>query len=320
MTIDDRGEAAIAPDARGARDQESAASPPSSRPARANGCLRRVARDRRSPARASDPCDLGFDHRIGLSRRHSFGVSGRRCKSLEVFADLIDCFRMRRWERRLRMRGVGASGPAIVLRLLRLCGSGTFQPRGLSARRRTRPIGRAVRRDLPPVSRETVITAAALARLFDPSPGDPPAILELVEEGIERCDVEGELPAGLPGDLARDVVAVELAGFERGKNQNLRTCLFVGLVIDWVSRYMGIYIYHGGSSSGFKPLQWFQGFTARTYCEGGRGDGGSNALMHRRGGRRGIGVVSLRHFEMLTGARHSSSVVRSRRAPSIIQS
>ena len=72
---------------------------------------------------------------------------------------------------------------------------------------------------LPAVSSETVIAAAALTCFFDPSPLDPLAILELVEEGIERCDVKRQQPARLARDLAGDVITVELAVFERGQDQ-----------------------------------------------------------------------------------------------------
>src|SRR5678815_5798644 len=103
-----------------------------------------------------------------------------------------------------------------------------FESRGLGQRRHERgPSSALCAERLPAVSSETVITAASLTRLFDPSPVDPLAILELVEEGIERRDVERQQPARSARDLARDVVTVELAVFERGEDQDF-SAAFLG--------------------------------------------------------------------------------------------
>ena len=81
---------------------------------------------------------------------------------------------------------------------------------------------------------------------------DPFAILELVEEGIERGDVERQQPARLARDLARDVIAVELAVFERRQDQDFGAALSRRRLNDWVSPYVGlIYI---KSVQGFKGL------------------------------------------------------------------
>src|SRR5262245_41152380 len=95
-----------------------------------------------------------------------------------------------------------------------------FESRGLRERRHERGPSAALRaQPFPAVSSETVIAAAALTGFFDPPPVDPLAILELVEQGIERRDMERQQPARLARDLARDVITMELAVFERRQDQ-----------------------------------------------------------------------------------------------------
>jgi hypothetical protein len=74
-----------------------------------------------------------------------------------------------------------------------------------------------------------------LAGLFNPASGDPPAILELVEQGIQRRNVKGQQPARFATDLARDVVAVQLAVFERREDEQLGAAFLRRGLDDWIS-------------------------------------------------------------------------------------
>src|SRR6185436_12016726 len=123
-----------------------------------------------------------------------------------------------------------------------------FESRGLRQRGDERGPSPALRAEcLAAVSSETVIAAPALTRLFDPSPMDPLAILELVEEGIKRCNVERQQAARLARDLAGDVIAVELAVFERGQDQKFSAAFPCRRLGDWVS-----HMWHSYISSWFK--------------------------------------------------------------------
>ena len=62
--------------------------------------------------------------------------------------------------------------------------------------------------DLAPDRRQPVVAAAALAGLLDPLPLDPAALLEAVEERVERGDVVAQRAAGARLDQLADLVAV----------------------------------------------------------------------------------------------------------------
>src|SRR6187431_1139087 len=59
--------------------------------------------------------------------------------------------------------------------------------------------------DLPALRREAIEPAPALTRLLDPPAGDPAALLEPVEEGIERRDLELQPPPGSLLDQLADL-------------------------------------------------------------------------------------------------------------------
>src|SRR5687767_1177697 len=100
------------------------------------------------------------------------------------------------------------------------------QPRGFGEGEHERfPAVALAREDAASFGGEAIAAAPALARPFDPAPEDPAALLELVEQGIERGDMEGQQPVRPPRDLARDVVAVELPVLERRQDQNLGAAL-----------------------------------------------------------------------------------------------
>jgi hypothetical protein len=48
--------------------------------------------------------------------------------------------------------------------------------------------------DAPPLRRDLVEPSASLARFFNPRTLDPPTLLKAIQQGIERIDVEGQLP------------------------------------------------------------------------------------------------------------------------------
>src|SRR4030095_9353594 len=86
------------------------------------------------------------------------------------------------------------------------------------------------------------IPAPSLTGLLDPAAGDPVAILELVEQGIERGDVKGQQPARFAGDFTGDVVAMELAVLERGEDQDLGAAFSRRRVNDRISHIWESYI------------------------------------------------------------------------------
>src|SRR4051794_26337072 len=64
--------------------------------------------------------------------------------------------------------------------------------------------------------------AAPLARLLHPPPRDPAALLHAVEEGIERCDVEGEDAARAGRDELAEIVAVPRLMLQQRQDEELR--------------------------------------------------------------------------------------------------
>src|SRR4030095_7345344 len=142
-----------------------------------------------------------------------------------------------------------------------------FESRGLRQRGDERgPSSALCAKRLPADSSETVITAAPLSRVFDPSPVDPLAILELVEQGIERRHVERQQPARFARDLAGDVIAVELAVFERGENEDFGAALARRGPDDRISHMWQSYIssrFKGSRSSTVQGFTRFKEFSVQ---------------------------------------------------------
>ena len=70
------------------------------------------------------------------------------------------------------------------------------------------------RERLPAGTGELVVAAAALAGAFDPAPFDEAPVLEPIERGVERRDVEVDGALGAARDQLTDLVAVPLPFFE----------------------------------------------------------------------------------------------------------
>src|SRR5688500_14213876 len=122
-----------------------------------------------------------------------------------------------------------------------------LQPRGLGQRRdKGLPPAALLGQHPAALGGKTVIAAAALAGFLDPPARDPRAILELVEQGIERRDVERQQAARPPRDLARDVVAVELALLQRREDQELGAALLRRGFNDGISHIWESYISQPG--------------------------------------------------------------------------
>src|SRR5262245_13517387 len=68
---------------------------------------------------------------------------------------------------------------------------------------------------------QSVEAAAALAGLLDPPAGDPAALLEAAEEGLERADLEPEPAAGAALDELADFVAVAGARLDEREDEEL---------------------------------------------------------------------------------------------------
>src|SRR3954463_4216055 len=79
--------------------------------------------------------------------------------------------------------------------------------------------------------RQPIKAPAALARLLDPSPRDPAALFEPVEERIERGHLELQPPAGSLLDQLADLVAMPCAGLDQRKDQQLGAA-FLHLAIE----------------------------------------------------------------------------------------
>src|SRR5829696_3780611 len=101
-----------------------------------------------------------------------------------------------------------------------------FGPRNLSNGVDELPPVVALRgEDLPPFGGEPVEAAAALARLLDPLAGDPAALLQAVEEGIQRCHLELQAAAGSLLDQLADLVTVPRTRLDQRQNQQLGAAL-----------------------------------------------------------------------------------------------
>src|SRR5262245_46557659 len=72
---------------------------------------------------------------------------------------------------------------------------------------------------------EAIAAPAPLAPGLPPTALDPPALLELVEQRIERCRAKRQQAFRPLGDLTTEVVAVQLARFQTREDEQLRTAL-----------------------------------------------------------------------------------------------
>src|SRR5262245_40511966 len=73
----------------------------------------------------------------------------------------------------------------------------------------------------PSVGRELVEPPPAFAGLLDPGAFDPAALLEPVEQRIERVDVKHETAGRTGVDERCQLVAMARPGFEKGQEQQL---------------------------------------------------------------------------------------------------
>src|SRR5437870_13552234 len=73
--------------------------------------------------------------------------------------------------------------------------------------------------------RELVVAAAALARLLDPAPLNPAALLEAVEQRIQRRDAEAEHAARARLDQLAQLVAVARLRFDERQDEQLGAAL-----------------------------------------------------------------------------------------------
>src|SRR5262245_18279553 len=74
--------------------------------------------------------------------------------------------------------------------------------------------------------REAITAAAALVRPFDPAALNPAALLEAVEQRIQRRNIEAHRSPGSALDELRDVVAVSRAGLHERQDQQLGAAFF----------------------------------------------------------------------------------------------
>src|SRR6185436_16026092 len=73
----------------------------------------------------------------------------------------------------------------------------------------------------PPFGGEPVEAPPPLAGLLDPASRDPAALLEAVEEGIERGDLEADPSVGSLLDQLADLVAVARTGLDEREDEEL---------------------------------------------------------------------------------------------------
>src|ERR1051325_314041 len=74
--------------------------------------------------------------------------------------------------------------------------------------------------------RQTVVATAALSGLLDPAAQNPAALLESVEQRVQRRDAELQQAAGSQFDQLAQLVAVARLVFEERQDEELGTALF----------------------------------------------------------------------------------------------
>src|SRR5262245_52480307 len=86
--------------------------------------------------------------------------------------------------------------------------------------------GIALARQHPvPLGGQAVEPAPPLSRFLDPPAVQPAALLQSIQERVERRDVELELPGGLGLDLLADLVSMTGARFDDREDDQLRRAL-----------------------------------------------------------------------------------------------
>src|SRR5690242_11571574 len=73
--------------------------------------------------------------------------------------------------------------------------------------------------------REAVEASPALAGFLDPAPDDPAALLESIEQGIERRDMEHEHALRARLDQLLQLVSMSRLGGKQGEDEKLRASL-----------------------------------------------------------------------------------------------
>src|SRR5262245_3832891 len=81
------------------------------------------------------------------------------------------------------------------------------------------------RENAPALARQLVQAAASLPRLFRPAALNPAALLEPVEQRIERRGVKPDIAVRALLDQAGDVIAVPGPRLDQRQDQQLRTAL-----------------------------------------------------------------------------------------------
>ena len=117
-----------------------------------------------------------------------------------------------------------------------------FQPRDLDERGNELPPFLALGREHgASFGRDAIVAAAALARPLHPSPANQLALPEPVERGVERREREMQRAAGTLLDLARDVVAVQIAIVDEREDQRSALPFFAESMAVRSSRRASIY-------------------------------------------------------------------------------
>src|SRR5262245_18858495 len=135
--------------------------------------------------------------------------------------------------------------------------SGTFDSRDPTDRVRDLTAGVALRlQHLLAGWREPVVPAPALARLLDPAALDPAALLEAIQQRIERRDAELQHTARARFDQLAEVVAVARLILDERQDEQLRASL-LQLAIE----HSGFHVLH--SDILLKSIGRSQGFRGR---------------------------------------------------------
>ena len=93
--------------------------------------------------------------------------------------------------------------------------------------------------------RQAVVPAAALAGFFDPASVDPAALLQAVQQRIERCDAEFHRAGGAVLDQLADVVPVAGLVLDERKDHQLRAAFFQLRILHHNILYRSIWTLRG---------------------------------------------------------------------------
>src|SRR6516164_11455602 len=105
--------------------------------------------------------------------------------------------------------------------------------------------------------RKAVVPSPSLIGLFDPPPQNPTAVLEPVQQGIERGNVKIERAAGAQLDEFANVVTMAGLFVQQGENQQLSATLFpfVRYRFHICDPHIPIRMRSGGNFSSCRPLR-----------------------------------------------------------------